>query len=118
MKTTRYHLGFMIIVVGVSSVLVGCQDKLTHARFSRIQLGYTTPSEVVALIGDPDDELDQEWIYERPNKSLTVVVDFDDAKHVSRTQWIDGEAAMWEDSAESPADEGSHETIRIEKRRD
>ncbi|UCE58443.1 MAG: hypothetical protein JSU63_13485 [Phycisphaerales bacterium] len=118
MRTTRYRLGFTIVVGSVVCVLVGCQDKLTHARFSRIQVGYTTPPEVVALIGDPNDKLDNKWIYERPQKSLTVLVDFDDAKHVSRTQWIDAEVAIWEDSSESPADENSHETIRIEKRRD
>ncbi len=40
---------------------------------------------------------------------------YENGKGVSKDN---AEAAKWEDSAESPADESSRETIRIEKRRD
>ena len=91
-----------VATVAILLALAGCQDKLAHERFSQIQVHGSTRGEVTALIGEPDDDLGDQWLYQRPDKHLTVLVDFDERGLVSRKQWIDADAELWEDT-ESPA---------------
>ncbi|MBU0719397.1 MAG: hypothetical protein KJ749_14210 [Planctomycetes bacterium] len=98
MKRTR--LGFVTAgsTAFLAVMLVGCQDKLTHERFSQIQQNASTSTEVTALLGEPSHKLGESWYYERPEKHVTVIIDFDKAGSVSRKQWIDAMSAQWEDT--------------------
>ena len=98
MKRTR--LGFVTAgsIALLAVMLVGCQDNLTHKRFSQIHQNASTPTEVTALIGEPSHKLGDTWYYERPDKHLTVIIDFDKAGSVSRKQWVDAMSATWDDT--------------------
>ena len=115
MRTLRNRLGHAGLALAMVVLLTGCGDKLTFANFSQIRQDVSTKPIVAGLIGDPDDELDNRWYYERPDKHLTVLVDFDESGYVSRKQWIDAMTATWEDSEPMDADEGSREGVRLRR---
>jgi len=81
--------------------LVSCaSDKLTHERFSMIRERVSTRTDVEMALGEPTGNLGSQWLYARPSKHLTVLIDYDESGKVARKQWIDAMAPVWEDSTE------------------
>ena len=115
MRIPRKRWGQPGLVLVTAALLTGCGDKLTHDNFSQIRQDVSTRPIVAGLIGEPDSELDNRWYYERPDKHLTVFVDFDESGYVSRKQWIDAMTATWEDSEPMDGNEGSRESVRIHR---
>ncbi len=95
----------------------GCNDPLQYENFSHIRQNATMQWEVEKLIGDPDQKLDNQWLYERPEKHLTALVDFDSDGTVTRKQWIDADSGVWEDSQE-PGEGNTRQTIEIHRSED
>ena len=87
----------------VAMLAAGCAapDRLAHANYDRIQQHASSQSEVSDLIGEPSNKLGDTWLYERPDKHLTVMIDFDKGGKVERKQWIGGLGETWEDTKES-----------------
>jgi len=93
----------MCLLGGVAFLLllaVGCAapDKLTYGSFERIRVDAATRNDVRELIGSPDNELGELWLYHRPDAHLEVMIDFDEGGRVTRKQWIDGLGEQWQDS--------------------
>lgn len=93
------------VALGCAALVVapGCssRDKLTEQNFRQIRVNVSTETEVQNLIGEPSSKLPGLWMYQRPDKHLTAMVDFDDAGKVVRVQWIDALGEKWEDSDEA-----------------
>ena len=81
----------------------GCAapDRLAQANYDRIQQHASSHVEVVELIGEPNNKLGDMWLYERPDKHLTVMIDFDKSGKVERKQWIDGLGESWHDTKDA-----------------
>ena len=107
----------VVTAVGLAAMLAGCQDLLVYQNFSQIHENASTQAEVARIIGEPDQKLGNQWLYERPDKHLTALVDFDESGRVTRKQWIDAMSGVWEDSEPQPADRSSHQSISTESRR-
>ncbi len=116
MKSSVCRAVFVTIAIGSFLFTVGCQDKLTHDNFSRIQQRASTQREVELTIGEPDQKIGTRWMWERPDKHLTAMIDYDEQGLVSRKQWIDGTTGTWEDTEPEKEGQSSSQTIRIEKR--
>ncbi len=86
-----------LVALGV----VGCaqnRDRLVYDNFTQIKTQVSTREDVTAILGEPDHRLDDRYLYERPDKHLHVIVEFDDKGRVTRTQWIDGLGETWHDT--------------------
>ena len=81
---------------------VGCAspDRLTETNFRQIKVNASTEADVRTLLGEPTNKLPGLWMFERPDRHLTAMVDFDEAGRVSRVQWIDALGEKWDDSDE------------------
>ncbi len=91
---------FGAIVIGAS----GCapkQDRLAYDNFTQIKAQVHSRDDVVAILGEPDHRLNDRLMYERPDKHLHVIIEFDEKGRVSRTQWIDGLGESWHDTDDS-----------------
>lgn len=99
----------VLVLGGAVSVFgtAGCAapDRLAHANYDRIQQHASSHAEVVELIGEPNNKLGEMWLYERPDKHLTVMIDFDQNGKVERKQWIDGLGESWHDSKDTARQE-------------
>jgi hypothetical protein len=93
------------LFLGGAALLVatGCasRDKLTEQNFRQIRVNASTETDVQDLIGEPNSKLPGLWMYQRPDKHLTAMVDFDESGKVVRVQWIDALGEKWEDSDEA-----------------
>ena len=119
MRVFRFRSGALWAALAVSLFAVGCQqDLLVHENFAQIRPHTTTQAEVERLIGQPDRTLRHQWLYERPNKHLTALVDFDERGSVTRKQWIDGLGEVWEDSAEGSGQASPNQSVYIESHKD
>lgn len=96
----------------------GCADPLKYENFSQIREDATMDWEVQKLIGDPSQKLDNQWLYERPDKHLTALVDFNRDGRVVRKQWIDAMNNVWEDSEEPDPNRNSQQRIEVQSRKD
>ncbi len=92
-------------VSGFGTAGCAAPDRLGHANYDRIQQHASPHVEVAALIGEPDNKLGEMWLYERPDKHLTVMIDFDKNGKVERKQWIDGLGESWHDTKDAARQE-------------
>ncbi len=80
----------------------GCatNDRLVYSNFEAVRPHSSSKEEVNALLGEPDRNLGDQWIYERPNQHLHAIIDFDGSGKVERKQWIDAMSLdkTWVDS--------------------
>jgi len=97
--------------------LWGCADKFTHENFSRIRPQVSTQTEVVELIGEPTNRIGSQWLYDRTDRHLNALVDFDPSGRVTRTQWIDAESGEWQDSERPVPAKRTEERTTIETRK-
>ncbi len=103
-KARRHLLAASVVALGA----VSCQapkDRLLHANYLRVEPGVSTRADVRELLGEPDSQLGDLWLFNRPNKHLLVQVEFDDDGRVTRRQWIDARVEVWEDSQDPGAEE-------------
>jgi hypothetical protein len=114
MQISRLRWLLAVTVVSSATILTGCKDPLTYENFTLIHENASSQAEVARIIGEPNNELDNQWLYERPEKHLTAIVDFDGRGLVVRKQWIDAMDEVWEDSGGKDAKEGSRQTTRIQ----
>jgi hypothetical protein len=89
-------------VAGFGLILSGGCDRLTRSHFDMITTNVDAEMDVEKLLGPPNDKVQNQWVYERPEKHLHVLLDFNDNGVVTRKQWVDGSAEEWSDS--SPPD--------------
>ena len=101
------------VVVCLAALFAGCrQDPLAYENFRQIQQNHSTQADVLTMLGDPEEEFEGHWLYERPNKHLIVLIEFDEDGLVSRKQWIDAEDKFWDDSEEVRDSIGGASTTR------
>lgn len=96
----------------------GCHDKLTHERFSQLKLRASDQREVEAVIGEPDEKLGALWYWERPDKHVTAMIDFDERGLISRKRWNDGRTGAMEDTESESEGDDSNQSTRIRSRSD
>ncbi len=102
------------LVALLGFLAVGCSDPLTREHYSQIRQNVSTEALVVKLIGDPDQDLGNRWLYERHDRGINVMIDFNDKGYVSRKQWIDANTGEWADSKPEDWDSSSHEDTAVQ----
>lgn len=96
------------------TVFAGC-DKLTRKNFDMITPNVDGKFDVEKMIGEPDDKLDDQWLYERIDKHLNVFVHFNDDDIVIRKEWHDTLNNEHYDSNPPSDDSSSYESTTIRK---
>ncbi len=92
-----------LAIVALMVVATGCQappDKLVFDNYSLVRQAASARADVASLLGEPNHQLGDTWLYERPERHLTVLIEFDDDGRVERKQWVDAGEEVWDDSAE------------------
>ena len=98
-----FSVRFAVVMLALAGVVLvaGCaKDKLTHDNFMLVRQDVSTQADVSDLIGEPQERIDNRWLYERHKKGLIVLVEFDRQGKVERKQWINADTAEWYDSSE------------------
>lgn len=89
----------------------GCEN-LTRSRFEMVSVNVSTREDVRHTLGPPSYVMDGRWQFERPERHINVLIDFDERGVVTRKQWIDANTGEWADS--KPAgDESSREKTTV-----
>ena len=118
MNAMRTFRTMWLPLIGTALLLHGCAaDKLTRENFSQIRQSVSTRPLVVEIIGEPSQQFDNRWSYERPNDHLTVFIDFDESGYVSRKQWIDAMSATWDDTKSDDPNKSTRESTYIQNDR-
>lgn len=116
MQQLRFRCFAVVIAAGLAGVLAGCQDPFVYDNFSQIRVDASMQWEVEKTIGEPSQKLGDQWLYERPPKHLTALIDFDEDGVVTRKQWIDAMSGVWEDSDPDAVHKGSRKSISTQSR--
>jgi hypothetical protein len=100
----RSMIRFLYLSVLTCALPTGCatNDRLVYANFEAVRPHASNKEEVTQLLGEPERNLGERWIYERPDKHLHAIIDFDGSGKVERKQWIDAMSTdkTWIDSKE------------------
>ena len=98
-----FSVRFAVVMLALAGMVLvaGCaKDKLTRDNFMLVRQDVSTQADVADLIGEPEEKIENHWLYERHRTGLVVLVEFDKRGKVERKQWIDTDTAEWYDSAE------------------
>ena len=110
MRTAQWTMGVMLVAGAV--LMLGACDNLTRNHYEMILQNVSTTDDVARTIGDPDSMLEGQWQYERVDKHLNVIIDFNDDGVVVRKQWISAGEGVWDDT-EKPGETDAHESTTI-----
>ena len=100
--TRSKSLGYMVLFGTAVLVVGGCAqpDRLAYDNYTQVRTTVSTEADVAAILGEPDQKMADTWIYQRPDKHLVVMIEFDDKGRVARTQWIDAMGETWHDTTD------------------
>ena len=104
MRISAPRLALLFSFSTLTALSTGCakSDRLTRDNYNHVQIHASSKDDVRAALGEPSEILgDDQWLFERPEKHLRCLIDFDDKGRVTRTQWIDAMTNTWHDSKES-----------------
>ena len=93
------------VACSVFATLFGCAapDRLTFDHYSSVNNKMSTQDDVRAALGEPDNILGNKWLYERPDRHLTVMIDFGKDGKIERKQWVDASGVQWHDTDDAKA---------------
>jgi hypothetical protein len=74
------------VMVSLAITLTGCSQQVSHENWERIEIGESTKTDVVALMGDPWQQTDLAWVYSDDDRHITAFVYFED-ETVSGKTW-------------------------------
>ena len=90
-----------LLGMALAAFATGCQsppDRLVFDNYTLVRQNASTQADVAALLGEPAHRLGDMWMYERPDRHLVVMIDFNDKGKVDRKQWVDAGEEYWDDS--------------------
>ncbi len=112
MISQRLAVVSLLAICGCA-LLTGC-DNLTRSRFEMIEIGHAERFDVQKTIGDPSyPEVGNEWHYERVDKHLNVLINFDEQGKVERKRWLDSLNNDHYDSKPSGGDTDTYESTEV-----
>jgi hypothetical protein len=79
-----------------AAALAGCASKFNHQNFSMIRDGVDRKQDVRELIGDPDQDLGDQWVYKNLDRNCTAIVFFQADGRVVGKEWSDAGGGVWE----------------------
>ncbi len=77
-------------------LLVGCQNKMTRENFQMIRVGVDQKEDVFQILGPPDADFDDQWLYDDVDRFKSAIIYFDEAGQVAGKEWMDAEAGTFE----------------------
>jgi hypothetical protein len=113
----RRLLTLVLVAAGVA--LAGCESKFNHDNFQMIRTGVDDRSDVRQVLGDPDSEMGDVWLYDDLDRHCSARIFFGDDGRVLDKEWMDAETGDWEGAnpwANEPA-EGEVRETRTSTRR-
>jgi hypothetical protein len=75
--------------------LVGCESKFNHHRFEMIRVGVDERIDVREILGDPDGDMGDVWMYDDLDRHYSAQVFFDDDGRVLSKEWMDADTGEW-----------------------
>lgn len=83
----------MALVVGVVTLSVGCEEKLTYKRWQLIHEGQSKLA-VEQTLGDPLIKMADHWTWNNADKAITAQVWYSGEGKVIAKQWFDPKRGM------------------------
>jgi hypothetical protein len=91
----RKALGAAALLV-VLAGFVGCQKPFTRDNYEMIQVNVDDKYDVEMMIGAPEQDLDDHWIYDDLDEHYSAMIYFDHNGTVIGKEWIDSRTGEWE----------------------
>jgi hypothetical protein len=76
--------------------LTGCESKFNHRNFQMIQPGVDDRVDVRKILGDPDAEMGDVWMYDDLDRHYAAQIFFDGEGRVLNKEWVDARIGDWE----------------------
>lgn len=76
-------------------LLFGCESKMNHKNFQMIQIGADDREDVRHILGKPNGDLGDVWMYDKSGEH-TATIYFDDDGRVLNKEWIGAHTGSWE----------------------
>ena len=100
-------------------LITGCESKFNRQNFEMIRVGLDEREDVRAILGDPDADMEDVWMYDDLDRHLSAQIFFGDDGRVLNKEWMDAETGEW--SGQNPwvnePPEGEVRERRTETRR-
>lgn len=108
----------LVLLAGVV-LLTGCESKLQRKNFEMIRIGADNREDVRQILGEPNADMGDVWLYDDVDGYKTAQIFFNDDGRVLNKEWMDARTGEWEGEnphADQPA-QGEVRERRTETRR-
>lgn len=88
------------VLAAAALVLTGCATRMNKHNFDIIRVGVEKREDVARILGAPDAELQNVWLYDDHNHRVAAQIIFDEDDFVISKEWMTADAGEW--SEDSP----------------
>ncbi len=86
----------MFVLIAACVYLAGCESKFNRRNFQMIQPGVDDRFDVRQILGDPDADMGDVWMYDDLDRHDSAQIFFDDDGRVFNKEWMDADTGDWE----------------------
>lgn len=86
----------MLVLIAACVCLAGCESSFNKRNFEMIQAGFDDRFDVREILGDPDGDMGDVWVYDDLDRHYAARIFFDGDGRVLSKQWMDAKTGEWE----------------------
>lgn len=113
------RITYPLVLAAAVLLIAGCESKFNRQNFEMIQIGMDDREDVRELLGKPNADMDDIWMYDDLDHHVSAQIFFAEDGRVLNKEWMDAETGEW--SGENPwvdePPEGEVRERRTETRR-
>lgn len=91
----------LLVLLGLT---VGCQQKFTREHFDAIEIGVDNRTDVRDLLGGPNADYIDQWMYDDPGRMTVAIIYFYEDGRVAGKEWNDANRTTFEGTDPAAAD--------------
>ena len=85
-----------LLLAATLILLAGCESKFNRQNFAMIRIGMDNREDVRQILGEPDADMDDVWMYDDLDHHHSAQIFFDEDGRVLNKEWMDAETGKWE----------------------
>jgi hypothetical protein len=84
-----------ILLTVTLAAVAGCESKFNRHNFEMIRVGVDDQFDVRQLLGKPDSDMGDVWMYDDFNHRRSAQILFGDDGRVLNKEWMDADSGEW-----------------------
>lgn len=77
-----------LLIATCNCIACAASDRFNQETFAKLEPQASTQAEVYSALGTPQQVMNNQWYYVRPDNGQSCIIEFDSSGYVQRKQWM------------------------------